>query len=147
MKRMFLSFIIVCISLVGFGQEFSLKPTETSNVDYTSITFLSEGETYWLESNTESEKGFAFRAVITTSEIYDNLFVEEVGYGEERGGKKILKRIKIDLNTIMTNLKLKGEISGVEFVKWLTWNSFVIKLQNVNIEIRDIDHVNFIVKG
>ena len=141
MRRYILIFTIIlsCISI--YGQEFNIKTIDKSNHDYyKGITFLSEGETNWDGDN----GGVAFRLVITTSEIYNNIYIERVFVGEEGSGRKIEWKRLVDRDNLMTIFVLEGEFSGVEFIKWATWNSFELNIQDKRLLFKNLqsDKIN-----
>lgn len=109
-----------------FGQEKQIKTIERSNlIRYPWITFLSMGDEKW---NMEETLGIAFRFIITTSEIYDQIFIEEIHIGEEGGGKTVFFTRQVDLQELAKSFKILGEISGIEFIKWNEWNSCEVKI-------------------
>jgi Ni,Fe-hydrogenase maturation factor len=83
-----------------------------------------------------------YRVVITTSEVYDNLIIECLTIGEESGNVKIVSRRKVDLESIWSSFHFNGEISGLEFVKWLNPNSFSFKIHNKILVFKDIGSAN-----
>lgn len=127
MRRYILIFSIILSCCSVYGQELNVKTIDKSNQDYYEwITFLSEGETNWDGDNF----GVAYRAIITTSEIFNDIYIEKVSVGEEGGGKKIEWKRLVDRDNLISNFKLKGEFSGVVFIKWTTWNSFELNIQD-----------------
>ena len=67
---------ILLSSFLSFGQECIIKTLDKSNLDYyAEMTFLSEGEINWSEDKPGNEIGIAFRLVITTSEIYNAIYI------------------------------------------------------------------------
>jgi hypothetical protein len=107
---------------------------KTNSNYYESITFLDEGEINWSENG-----GVSFRFVITTSEIYDAIYLEKAEVGEEGGGKKIVNKRLVDMQGLAKTFGLKGEITGIEFIKWVSWNSFEIKVLGTILEFENID--------
>ncbi len=127
MKRYVLIFSIILSCVSVYGQEINVKTIDKSNQDYYKwITFLSEGETNWDGDN----GGVAYRAIITTSEIYNDIYIEKVSVGKEGSGKKIEWKRLVDRDNLISSFRLKGEFSGVVFIKWTTWNSFELNIQD-----------------
>lgn len=118
------------------GQVVNIKTIDKTNEDnYEWITFLSEGETNW-----EGDSGgVAYRAIFTTSEIYDDIYIEKVSLGEEGGGKKIEWKRLVDRDNFISNFKLKGEFSGVVFIKWISWNSFELNIHNKRFLFKNLE--------
>tara|TARA_R110000868_G_scaffold407190_1_gene688403 strand:+ start:365 stop:670 length:306 start_codon:yes stop_codon:yes gene_type:complete len=81
-------FFITTFSLAnGQAIELDLKPV---NKDYyVWITSLNEGPDNWLYEPKGEIEGTAYRACITTSEIYNSLYLEEVTFGTEGCCKRI----------------------------------------------------------
>lgn len=144
MKLLLTIFCLLFISET-FGQIKKIKTIDFSNKEYyLDITFLSEGEFQPQKTKNRTENDIAFRVVILTSEIYNTLVLEKVSYGSEGGNKHIINKRKVDLSQIWTEFKLTGEITDLEFIKWLTWDSFEIKIQELtyifkNISLSTID--------
>jgi len=128
------SIILNCISICG--QEINVNTIDKSNQDYYIwITFLSEGDTNWDEDN----GGVAYRAILTTSEIYNDIYIEKVSVGEEGSGKKIEWKRLVDRNNLISNFRLKGEFSGVIFIKWTTWNSFELNIHDKRFLFKNLE--------
>ncbi len=137
--RIILTFFCLIIFLQVFGQVKKIKTSDyTEKQYYTDITFLSEGEFSPKIAANNVDRQTAFRVIITTSEIYNTLIFEKVSYGSEGGNKQILTKRKVDLEQIWTEFKLTREITSLEFIKWLTWDSFEIKILDSNYIFKDI---------
>ena len=120
-----------------FGQDKQIKTIEKSNLNqYPWITFLSMGDEKW---NKEETRGIAFRFVITTSEIYDQIIIEGIQFGEEGGGKTVFFSRQVDLSELAESFKISGEISGIEFIKWNEWNSFEVKILDRKFLFKNIE--------
>lgn len=133
-KVLFLIMLTACI--YADAQKKQIKTTDETNENYYEwITYLNEGEIQWNDNN-----GVAFRFVITTSEIYDAIYIEKIYIGEEGGGKKILKKRLVNMLNLAELYNLKGEISGIEFIKWDSWNTFEVKILNKTFKFEDIDN-------
>lgn len=131
--------MFLLLSRHSYGQEKQIGTVEVGGKDYyTSITYLSEGAINWTENKQGDQQGTAFRVVILTWEIYDNIIIEKVSYGSEGGGKKITSRRKVDLDSFWSTFNLKGEIAGVEFLDWVNWNAFRIEIGGNTYLIKDI---------
>jgi hypothetical protein len=120
-----------------FGQDKQIKTIEKSNSNqYPWIRFLSMGDEKW---NKEETQGIAFRFIITTSEIYDQIIIEEIHFGEEGGGKTVFFTRQVDLIELAEAFKIYGEISGIEFIKWKEWNSFEVKILDRKFLFKNIE--------
>ena len=94
------------------------------------------GDEKW---NKEETRGIAFRFIITTSEIYDQIIIEEIQFGEEGGGKTVFFSRQGDLSELAESFKISGEISGIEFIKWNEWNSFEVKILDRKFLFKNIE--------
>lgn len=136
MRKILLIICITLSSVLVHGQEHRVMTIDKSNNYYYQwITFLSEGEINW-----EGQYGgVAFRVAITTSEIYNDIYIEKVSMGEEGGNKNIEWKKLVDRDDLIDNFGLEGEFTGVEFVKWITWNSFVLNIHDKRLLFKEIE--------
>jgi len=136
MRRYILIISIILSCVFARGQEVNVKTIDKSNQDnYKWITFLSEGETNWDGYN----GGVAYRAILTTSEINNDIYIEKVSVGEDGGGKKIEWKRLVDRYNLIANFALRGEFSGVVFIKWTTWNSFELNIQDKRLLFKNLE--------
>jgi len=136
MRRYILLITLIVVCIFAHGQEVNIKMIDKTNHDnYKWITFLSEGETNWDGDN----GGVAYRFILTTSEIYNDIYIEKVSVGEEGGGKKIEWKRLIDRDNLTSNFRLKGEFTGVVFIKWTTWNSFELNIQDKRFLFKNLE--------
>jgi len=112
-------------------------PLEPENIEdntlYTWVTFLSESRILWSEN--DSTRSVAFRVMITTSEIYNYIYIEKVTYGEEGGGKRIEYRSRLNTIIFSDKFKITGEFTGVIFANWISYNAFIFKMDNKRFEL------------
>ena len=120
-------FITFCKSTSGQDVEFKLKPVKKDY--YTWITSLNEGPVKWLAEPESETEGRAYRICITTSEIYNNLYIEQVILGTEGCCKKIAWKKELDLYDLFKEFKLTGEVTNVEFSKWLDNTTCYLSIQ------------------
>jgi hypothetical protein len=126
--------------------------TKPSKADYYAwIDFLTEGETTWLDynennSNDTTVAGYAFRVVITRSEIYNNIYIEKVTLGPEGCCAKVVSVRTIDMGALASEFGIKGEMSGISFLKWLSPTSFQFKQYEKVYNVNGIDKVNVTIK-
>lgn len=132
--------IAITITIVGCrisAQTYETPTTDKSNKDYYPwITFLSEGETKW---NSDDETGLAYWLIIATSEIYDGILIEKISCGSEGGNKTILWRRLVNTDRLIKALNIEGEFSGVTFIKWISWDSFQLKISDKIIQFKDLE--------
>ncbi|MFC1495172.1 hypothetical protein ACFL6W_07825 [Thermodesulfobacteriota bacterium] len=109
---------------------------------YPWITFLSEGPTIWLEEDTSFEiQGRAYRIVVTTAEIYNRVFIEEITKGDEGCCVKIASNREFDLDLFMRKYGFKGERSGFKFLRWLSPTSFEFQFHDRKFRATNIESV------
>jgi len=124
--------------------EVSINTTPNQEKDlyplYPWITFMSEGPMNWLKESTSFEiKGRAYRVVVTTSEIYNRLLIEEITKGDEGCCVRVSSIREVDLDQFMEKCGLIGERSGFEFVRWLSPTSFEFRFHERNFQVLNVE--------
>ncbi|MFC2152535.1 hypothetical protein ACFLSE_08410 [Bacteroidota bacterium] len=137
MKRLFFIFLIA-FPFLSFGQTKGLKLVETEKDYYQWITFLSEGDIDWLDIPIQGVEGVSYRVIVTTSEIYNQIYIETATFGTEGCCKKITDKRELPLKDVFKVFNLKGEITGIEFVEWIHSVSFIFKIGNEKFKVEDI---------
>ncbi|MBR9916333.1 hypothetical protein GYB29_01270 [bacterium] len=100
---------------------------------YPRISFLSQSPiTFFQEAYDENIEGVAHRIIITTSEIYDTIYIDRVTFGPETCCKSIQQTWKIDSFEMSEKLELRGEFTGFNFIQWRNTNEFEFKLKGRN---------------
>ncbi len=84
----------------------------------------------------EEVTSFAFRVIVTTSEIYDSMYFEKVTYGQEGCCKKIEYIKQFDMMQFAKEFSLEGELSGLKFIKWQKDHSFDFEIQGHRFNIQ-----------
>ncbi|MBK7172307.1 MAG: hypothetical protein IPH84_03535 [Bacteroidales bacterium] len=142
--RYWLVITLTILSCRISAQTYEISTTDKSNQDYYPwITFLSEGETSW---NSDDETGFAYRLIITTSEIYNDILIEKTSCGSEGGNKTILWRRLINTDELIKALNIEGEFSDVTFINWISWDSFQLKISDKKIQFEDLESKDIKIK-
>lgn len=108
---------------------------------YKWITSISKGDLFIPEDESEKEfpLGESYRLIITTSEIYNGIYIEKIIEGENGGIIKIAWKRIINENDLYNKFPLRGEFAGVEFINWNNWNSFNIKIQGELYKFSEIE--------
>ena len=114
---------------------------------YVWITALSPGEKIWTNISEEDHERLGekaidarqFRVAVTTSEIYNSVYLEEITHGPEGCCLKFAKIRKLDLHDMQKKFKLQGELSGFEVSCWTSPTSFKFKIHNRTFELSDLD--------
>ncbi len=115
-------------------------PTSPAKANYYPwITFLSEGPVDWFAKDESAPvQGRPYRLVITTSEIYNSIYIEMVTLGGEGCCKKLKTVRKFDLDAFASAYKFIGEQAGFEFIEWLSPTSLVFRYQEREFVMSDI---------
>ena len=124
--------LLVLLTSAVFPQE---KLITTSRLkgppDHVWISMLTEGPTDWVG-------GSSYRVVVTTSEIYDHVYIEKVTYGDEGCCKRLASIRALDLKEFAQAFNLPGEISGFKFVKWDSSSAFTFSMRDRYFRAYDI---------
>jgi len=143
MKHYFLFLIAFGFSLLTHGQTAELNLNPVNKDYYAWITSLNEGPIKWLEEPEKDVEGEAYRICITTSEIYNSLYIEQVTFGMEGCCKKIVSKKELDLYKLFEIYQLTGEIANVEFRTWIDFKTFQLNIKGI-IFTMDIEPDNFV---
>ncbi len=143
MRNAIIVIAIICLIAYSCHSQSKAISTETvGSIDYRWISFLTEGEITWLSDSvqkTDSIVGYSFRIVITTSEVYNRIYIEKVIVGEEGCCKRVLSTRAIDMHQYQRKFGIKGEMAGINFSKWLSPTSFQFQQFNRKFNITNID--------
>jgi hypothetical protein len=141
MKKTIIILLTIVNSFFVYSQS-EIRTSDKSEKDiYNWITTISKGELFIPENQKTKEFpiGEFYRLIITTSEIYNGIYIEKGIESESGGGTKIIWKRLVNENDLYSNFHLRGEFSGVEFVKWNSWNSFILKIQGEKYKFNHID--------
>jgi len=138
MKRI-TTLILILTGIICKGQNLIKTFDETNSDIYAWTTFLSEGQNNLLEDKSEFVTIEFCRVIITTSEIYNDIYIEYGTSSIEGGGKKIKKKSLISRDDLREYLQIRGEFAGLEFIKWTSWNSCKFKMHGKEFEIFNIE--------
>ncbi len=139
MKRLFFLSVTICISLVAFTQKQSFDCFETKDDYYKWISFLSEGKINWFDDIVDNVEGESYRFVVTTSEIYNQIYIERITLGPEGCCRKLASKKEIPIDKIFIAFNIAGERSGVKFIDWKSSTSLVFSIYDKKYLIEDID--------
>jgi hypothetical protein len=126
------------------AQDNSIRTVAAKANYYPSISLLSAGERVFLDYDdekadpTKTIAGYCFRFVVVTSEVYDRIYLEKVVFGPEGSNTRIVSVRALDLEDFADTFKMKGEISGITFSKWLSASSCQFTLYGRTFTISDI---------
>jgi hypothetical protein len=90
-----------------------IRTSDRSNKDiYNWITSISKGDLFIRENqkNKEFPIGEFYRLIITTSEIYNAIYIEKGIEGANGGGPEIVWKRLVNEDDLYSNFSLKGEL-------------------------------------
>lgn len=115
------------ISTIAFSGECNAAPLVDPSVEIISI---GPEEEYGVGG------GHKFMVILTVSEIYYHLYIQEIAFGEEGCCKKVKRFFQIPDKDLSGDF----EIKSFEGVKWLSPSSFIITLnEHERFIIKDLD--------
>ncbi len=135
--RNYLFILLFAFPVLSFGQVEKLSLIETNKDNYRWITFLSQGDIDWLDEPINEVEGIAFRFIVTTSDIYNQMYIEKVTFGMEGCCKKISSKRELPIDNVFKLFGLKGERAGVEFGEWKSPTSFEFKIYDNKFLVED----------
>ena len=125
-KYMKLKILLFSLLIGTFCQsQVIIKTADDSNSDiYPWVTFLSEGESNVVEEDSEFGTVEFCRILITTSEIYNDIYIEygTSSFSGSRSSNTFKRKIVVRDN-LREYLQVKGEFAGLKFIEWISWNS------------------------
>jgi len=130
MKHFIFTFFWITFSHLVNGQTAKLELKPVQKDYYAWITFLSEGPVNWMDVPEGEVTGKAYRACITTSEIHNNLYIEEITYGPKGCCKQISSKKELDLFELLIKFELTGEVTNVHFSQWIDNSTFEIEIKD-----------------
>jgi len=135
--------ILLFLLLVGTvcHSQVIIKTIDDSNSNvYPWVTFLSEGESNVVEEDSEFGTVEFCRILITTSEIYNDIYIE-YGTSSFSGGRsqETFKRKIVVRDELREYLKIKGEFAGLKFIEWTSWNSCKFKMHGIEFKLLNIE--------
>jgi hypothetical protein len=140
MKRLILLLVITATFLfcsVRAEEVLMLQTTQTVP-KYELITNISLGP-FGYEKKGETEITYRYRIIISTFEIYDDLFIEKLKItGEEDIPDGIDWSRMLDLKPILEKLKISTEQQNISKIEWLSPTSLRFRLGGKPIVLEDI---------
>lgn len=130
MRHLILTFLCIATFSFANGQVVDLELKPVKKDYYAWITSLNEGPIKWLDKPEGEIEGKAYRTVITTAEIYNSLYIEQVTFGSEGCCKQIISKKKLDLYDLFIGFGLSGEVANVIFSKWINPSTFELQIQD-----------------
>jgi hypothetical protein len=127
----------------ALAQAVSVPLTGVPEADlYPWITQLSAGPISWREDPNSDVAGYLHRAVVTTTEIYNDVIIERVTVGEEGFGKKLVWSRQIDVAAFAQAFAIRGEFAGLVVERWLDPDTFVVSIseRQFSVTVPALDH-------
>lgn len=118
----------ICISSFVYSQKQSIVCLETNDDYYKWISFLSEGKIDWFDDIIDNVEGESYRFVVTSSEIYNNIYIERITLGPEGCCRKIVSKKEVPIDNVFKAFNITGERSGVQFIDWKSPTSLVFSI-------------------
>jgi hypothetical protein len=129
--------MMTCSTVLAGGKIF--VDTTVSNSDYYPwITKMEIGPIDWVYES-EDVAGRAYRVVVTTSEIYNSMYFEEITIGDEGCCVKVSSTRMFEIEQFAKKAGLKGELASLRFVEWLSPTSFKFKFHNRSFILRNVE--------
>lgn len=128
-----LFFMLFISSSLFFSQKEEITPENWDN-DHASVNcvFLTAGPRYFYEPTDQKSdycKGFRYRVNFIVAEIYYSIMIEKLSFeGIECSDISITNSYFYNTFKIEDLLKLKGELASIEFLEWLSYDSFKIQI-------------------
>ncbi len=121
--------LLMCTS-GAMSQAVSIPMTPPAKDDmYVWITQLRAGPISYSGVPDTDVIGHFYRAVVTTTEIYSDLFVERLTMGEEGFGKVLRWTRQMDAEAFARAFRIRGEFAGLMVERWLDPETFVVSIQ------------------
>lgn len=131
--------ISIGMFIINQNSKLSIETKRTDKDYYNSISFLSQGKIKWYDDLINEIEGEAFRFVITSSSIYNKIYIEKITYGLEGCCRRVDSKKEIPMDKIFKTFNINGERSGVKFIKWISPTSIEISIYEVNYLIENIN--------
>lgn len=134
MRYLWLPLVAHCIIGAGASAEVSHSipapiSERSAGRNYAWISFMTLGPASEIKGGTDEVASRRLRVVVTLSEIYNSLSIEELTFGEENCCVRVATSRSVSLESFMDAFGMHGEVQGCEFDKWLSPSSFAFTFQ------------------
>ena len=109
-------------------------------IRFKSLIQLVTGGIRYTDNKNSDIYGENYRVEIYQSEIYRSLYITRIEYYGE-GQQRISSRTRLDFEN-MTR-KTEEQTSTMEFVKWIDFDEFQIKLNENKYHVEIVDSISF----
>ena len=139
--------LLLCVSYcLLFAQRAEITP-ENWNGDHASVNcvFLTAGPGFHEPTDPKSDwcKGFRYRVSFMVTEIYYSILIEKLSFeGWECSDIFITNSYFYKAFKIGDLLKLKGELGYIEFLEWLSFDSFKIQIHKKDYFVKILKNGN-----
>lgn len=132
MRRLALAISVTITPLVAgpaFGQAVSIPTTTTERDYYPWITELSAGPVKWSGAENTDTAGYFYRAIVTTSEIYNDLYIEYMTLGDEGCCRRVASARYMIPEEFNRAFGIRGEFTGLSLTEWRDSDTLVVTVQ------------------
>jgi hypothetical protein len=119
---LFVVFVNVTLNSILYSSELNVDP---------NVITVSSGPLSWNEEN----KGLRFRIVFVLSEVYFNVFIQKIEYGEESCCARVIKTYDI----ASESLEREGSLFSITDIKWIGYDSVQFKGNATVYIIKNLD--------
>jgi len=144
MKRLIILFVITGTFLFYSARAEEVLMLQTTKMvpKYELISNISLGP-FGEEIKGETEITYRYRVVISTFEIYDDLFIEKFKINNEEGIPDGIDWSRmLDLKPLLKKLKISTEHQNISKIEWLSPTSLRFRLGGKLIVLEDIRQLN-----
>lgn len=119
---LFVVFVNITLTSILYSSELNVDP---------NVITVSSGPLSWNEEN----KGSRFRIVFVLSEVYFNVFIQKIEYGEESCCARVIKTYDI----ASESLEGEGSLFSITDIKWIGYDSVQFKGNATVYIIKNLD--------
>lgn len=110
---------LVLISLIFLATAFVYNAEAAENMVAPHVDIVSSGPIKWGYDKDSNAKGVRYRIVITLSEVYHYIYIQELNYGDEGCCVEVIRTFQIDIEK---NLE-KRYFYGISDIQWIDYKS------------------------
>ncbi len=127
-------FVLFVLTISCKGQKFEINVIE-QDPNYLLISEIYLGEATYYDDEDDSNAGYRYRIITTTSEIYNSIFIEKLIIDIEDSPVKLAYSFKLDFNDVHEYFKLHKETDIVTFRRWLKPDTFTLGVGKLDFDI------------
>ena len=117
-----------------------LITTRAPDGDYYSwVTYLSAGPPAQVNPAEGEVRARRYRVAVTTSEVFNQIYLERVSYGTEGCCAQLESVVLVDLEFLARQFGVRGELAGVRVQGWTYSNALIFILAQRRFELLIVD--------